>query len=147
MSPIHWRLNLLGLFQCKLKTTQRRYNLKGWLQKYTRDRIRRNEETTQHLYCETVIRICPSVSGDVQHGPQSSTELSLVVFALQHLLSPSMDSGDDPLHAQGTQAISTVALLVSFMTTRSVRALEDHVAWSSRTSLVTLMSGSRVSSS
>ena len=37
--------------------------------------------------------------------------------------------------------------LVSFMTTRSVRALEDHIAWSSRTSLVTLMSGARVSSS
>ena len=37
--------------------------------------------------------------------------------------------------------------LVSFMTTRSVRALEDHVAWFSRTSLVTLMSGARVSSS
>ena len=36
--------------------------------------------------------------------------------------------------------------LVSFMTTR-VRALEDHIAWSSRTSLVTLMSGARVSSS
>jgi len=31
--------------------------------------------------------------------------------------------------------------LVSFMTTRSVRALEGHVAWSSRISLVTLMSG------
>ena len=36
--------------------------------------------------------------------------------------------------------------LVSFMITRSVRALEDHVAWSSRTSLVTLMSGARASS-
>ena len=33
--------------------------------------------------------------------------------ALQHLLSPSMDSGDDPLHAQGMQAISTVAFHLS----------------------------------
>ena len=63
--------------------------------------------------CDTIIRICPSVSGDVQHGPQSSTELSLVVFALQHLLSPSMDSGDDPMHAHGMQAISTVAFHLS----------------------------------
>ena len=37
--------------------------------------------------------------------------------------------------------------LVFFMATRSVRALEDHIAWSSRTSLATLMSGARASSS
>ena len=36
--------------------------------------------------------------------------------------------------------------LVSFVITRSVRALEDHFAWSSRTSLVTLMSGARATS-
>ena len=29
------------------------------------------------------------------------------ISALQHLLSPSMDSGDDPMHAHGTQAFST----------------------------------------
>ena len=101
-------------------------NMGGMLKLSTTERFRYSHET--------IIRICSSVSGDVQHGP-------LVVFALQHLLSPSMDSGDDPLHAQRTQAISTVALLVSFMTMRTVCALEDHVTWSSRTSLVTLMSG------
>ena len=56
--------------------------------------------------CESIIGVCPSVSGDVQHGPH-------VVFALKHLLSPSMDSEDDPLHAQGTQAISTVSFHLS----------------------------------
>ena len=29
------------------------------------------------------------------------------ISTLQHLLSPSMDSGDDPMHAHGTQAFST----------------------------------------
>jgi len=63
------------------------------------------------------------------------------ISALQHLLSPSMDSGDDPMHAHGMRTLSTSRIsLVSFMTTRSVRALEDHVAWSGRTSLVILMS-------
>merc|ERR1712086_925886 len=55
--------------------------------------------------------------------------------ALQHLLSPSMDSGDDPLHAQGTQAISTVAFLSHDHA--KCLCIGDHVAWSSRTSLVT----------
>ena len=51
------------------------------------------------------------------------------------------ESGDDPMHAHGMQTLSTSRIsLVYFMTTRSDRALEDHVAWSSRTSLVTLMS-------
>ena len=31
------------------------------------------------------------------------------ISTLQHLLSPSMDSGDDPMHAHGTQAFSTFA--------------------------------------
>ena len=70
------------------------------------------------------------------------------ISALQHLLSSSMDSGDDPTHAHGIQTLSTSRIsLVSFMTTRSVRALEDHVAWSSRTSLVTIMSVALASSS
>ena len=33
--------------------------------------------------------------------------------ALQHLLSPSMESGDDPTHAHGMKAFSTVAFHLS----------------------------------
>ena len=47
-----------------------------------------------------------------------------------------------PSHARAwdTSLFHSRISLVYFMTTRSVRALEDHVAWSSRTSLVILMS-------
>jgi len=81
-------------------------------------------------------------------------------FVLQCLVSSSMDSCSatsvESKYGQWRRSLACARnashlhsriSLVSFMTTRSVRALEDHVAWSSRTSLVTLMSGARVSSS
>ena len=90
----------------------------------------------------------------------------LFVFVLQCLVRSCMDHGAEshrvrsavsveskygqwrPSHARAwdTSLFHSRISLVSFMTTRSVHALEDHVAWSSRTSLVTLMSAARASS-
>ena len=96
---------------------------------------------------------------DLLHVPLRSLRDLLHGSVLQCLVSSDMDNcfaasaeskygQRSRFHARAwnTSPFPSHTSLVSFMITRSVRALEDQFAWSSRTSLTNLMSGARASS-